>query len=89
MNDELDGWRKQIDDIDEKIINYLAKRISIVRKIGKFKKQQNIPTLDKDRWKQVLNSSIRKGETVGLSKEFIKDLLNLIHKYSQQIQEKS
>ena len=89
MNDELDGWRKQIDDIDEKIISYLAKRVEIVRKIGKFKKQQNIPTLDKGRRKQVLYSSIKKGETLGLPKEFIKDLLSLIHKYSQQIQEKS
>lgn len=89
MIDSLDNWRKQIDDIDEKILNYLAKRVEIVRKIGKFKRQRNIPALDKNRWEQVLNSSIKKGEALGLSKEFIKNLLHLIHKYSQQIQEKS
>lgn len=89
MNDGLDGWRKQIDDIDEKIINYLAERIEIVRKIGKFKKQQSIPTFDKNRWEQVLNFCVKKGEKLGLSKKFTKDLLSLIHKYSQQIQEKS
>ena len=89
MNDKLDDWRKQIDDIDEKIIPYLARRAGIVRKIGKLKKQQNIPTLDKNRWKQILNSGTKRGEILGLSKDFVKDLLNLIHKYSQQIQEKS
>lgn len=89
MNDKLENWRKQIDVIDERILTALAKRIKIVRKIGKFKKEQSISAFDKNRWEQVLNSNIKTGETLGLSKEFIKNLLHLIHKYSRQIQEKS
>lgn len=88
MRSKLDGWRKQIDDIDEGVITNLAKRIEIVRKIGKFKKEHNISILDKNRWEQVLNANIKKGETLGLSKEFIKSFLHLIHKYSWQIQKK-
>lgn len=89
MNDQLESLRKQIDDIDVKIITYLAKRMRIVRKIGKFKKEQRISSFDKKRWEQVLKSNINKGEELGLSKEFINNLLHLIHKYSIGIQEKS
>ncbi len=88
MSNKLDGWRKQIDDIDEGIITNLAKRIEIVRKIGKFKKEHNISTFDKNRWEQIINTNIKKGEALGLSKKFIKNLLHLIHKYSRQIQKK-
>ena len=88
MSSKLDGWRNQIDVIDEKVISYLSKRMKIVQKIGKFKKDQNISTFDKNRWQKVLNTNIKKGEALGLSKEFIKNLLHLIHKYSRRIQEK-
>lgn len=86
MSKKLDNWRKQIDQLDEKVLNLLAKRTEIVRKIGKFKKEQNISAFDKNRWEQVLSANIKKGETLGLSKEFIRNLLHLIHKYCLKIQ---
>lgn len=88
MNDKLETLRKQIDDIDAKIITYLARRMSIVGKIGEFKKEQRISRFDKKRWEQVLKSNIKKGEALGLSKDLIKNLLHLIHKHSLVIQEK-
>ncbi len=86
MSDQLEDWRKQIDQLDEDVLNLLAKRIEIVRKIGRFKKEQNIPTFDKDRWNKVLTSMLSKSEELGLSKDFTKKLFNLIHKYSVKIQ---
>ncbi len=46
MDSLLADWRKQIDKIDEELINVLAKRINIVREIGKYKKENGIPPLD-------------------------------------------
>ena len=89
MNDKLENWRKQIDAIDEKILNSVAKRMEIVRKIGKFKKDQKISAFDKKRWDQILKYNLKKGESVGLSKVFIKNLLRLIHTHSLKIQKKS
>ena len=89
MSNKLEGWRKQIDALDKKILVLLAKRMSIAGRIGKFKKEQRISTLDKKRWEEILESSLKKGETLGLSKVFIKNLLHLIHKYSLEIQEES
>lgn len=89
MNNELEDWRKQIDNIDEKILILLAKRMDLSSKIGKFKKEKKISLFDKKRLKEILASNIKKGETHGLSKDFIKSLLHLIHKYSLDKQEKA
>lgn len=86
MNDKLEDWRKQIDALDSELLHVLAKRIDIVREIGKYKKAQGIPPLDQKRWRAVLESQISKAELLNLSKDFIKKLYNLIHEYSLEIE---
>lgn len=86
MNEDLVNWRKKVDDLDEKILKLLATRISLVKKIGRFKKDRNLPALDEKRWGQMLNSHLEKNKSLGLSKRFIKDLLTLIHIHSIEIQ---
>lgn len=86
MNNKLDNLRKQIDIVDEKLLTLFAKRTMLVRRISKFKKSHNIPILDKDRRNEVLNTQLSKGEELGLSKDLIKKLYSLIHKYSIKIQ---
>lgn len=86
---KLDDWRKQIDDLDEKILASLAKRISIVRKIGNFKKKSGLDLLDEKRWQEVLKSRLVKAESLNLSTDVIKKLYDLIHKYSLDIEKKS
>lgn len=86
---ELEDWRKRIDALDEKILTLLAKRMNIANRIGKIKKDQKISALDKNRWEQVLKSNLKKGEKLGLSQEFLNNLLNLIHRYSLEVQKKS
>lgn len=89
MNDKLENWRKQIDELDEKILMLLAKRMDIAKRIGKLKREQDLSALDKVRWEKVLTSNLRKGEKLGLSKELVNKLLNLIHKHSLEVQKGS
>lgn len=89
MTDKLEDWRKQIDQLDEKTLNLLAKRADTVRKIGQFKKRQNIPALDKNRRNKVLTSMLLKGAKLGLSKTFVKNFYALLHKYSIKIQKEA
>jgi chorismate mutase len=86
MKDSLTGWRKEIDMIDDQIISLLAKRISIVKKIGKYKMSHQIPPLDKKRWDQLLESLIAKGERLHLDKSFIKKLYTTIHTHTVSVQ---
>ena len=86
MNKNLEKLRRQIDNIDKKILILLAKRMDIVKKIGKFKKENNISPLDKKRWDKVLDLSLSHANSLKLSKEFVKNIYSLIHKYSVELQ---
>lgn len=89
MNNDLEDWRKQIDRLDEKVLNILAKRAQIVKKIGQLKKRRDIPVLDQNRWDRVLTLMLDKGNRLGLSKDFVKKLFSLIHQYSVKIQKEN
>ena len=41
MMKDISGWRKQIDDIDEKILELINKRAKSVLEIGKLKSKRN------------------------------------------------
>lgn len=82
----LEDLRKQIDLIDEQLINTLAKRVELVQKIGKLKKEHNLIPLDKKRWEQVMKTRIALAKKLNLSTAFIEKLYNLIHKHSLEIE---
>ncbi len=83
---KLDDWRKQIDRVDASIIKLLAKRFSIVEKIGKYKKENQLSSLDKHRWDMLLTENLNLAKSHNLSKDFIKKLFNTIHQYSLKLQ---
>ena len=84
----LDKYRKQIDKIDKKIIDYLAKRYQVVKKVGVFKKKNGLKPFDKKRWQKVLQTRISFAEEKGLPKELIKKIYQTIHKFSLEIEKK-
>lgn len=52
----LDDLRKEIDTIDRAIIELLAKRFSVVKKIGEYKKIHKLSPLDASRWNALISS---------------------------------
>jgi chorismate mutase len=42
---ELENYRKNIDELDKNLIEILAKRFEIVKKVGEYKKENNINSL--------------------------------------------
>jgi chorismate mutase len=84
----LDKYRKQIDKIDKKIIDYLAKRYQVVKKVGEFKKKKGLKPFDKKRFQEVLKTRISFAEEKGLPKELIKKIYQTIHKFSLEIEKK-
>lgn len=87
-NQKLSGLRAQIDELDSKLINVLAKRMKIADSIGLLKKEKNVAVLQSSRWHQVLGKMIEEGEQKGLSEEFILKLFKAIHQESIVHQEK-
>jgi chorismate mutase len=79
MTKNLDDLRNEIDKADEELLHALSKRFSIVREIGKLKKEKNIPALDEKRWNEVLKKIIEKTEEHNLPKDLITKIYNEIH----------
>jgi len=68
------------------LMNILHSRFKIVRKIGKFKKDNNLHPRDKKRQKEVLKIRIRQGKSKGLNPKFVEKLYNLIFKEAIAVQ---
>jgi len=77
--DFLLQMRQQIDEIDENIFSLISKRMKIAEKIGIFKKEQKISVLQTERFAQIEEKFISQAEKLGLSKIFIKNILENIH----------
>lgn len=83
---QLFKLRTLIDSLDDELIRILSKRMEIVSQIGEFKKQNNITILQIKRWNEIINDRLQKAEKMGLSKQFISKLLEILHQESIQIQ---
>jgi chorismate mutase len=75
----LEKLREQIDMIDDELLQLLGRRMDVVDKIGQHKKENNITILQARRWNQILQRALRKGEALGLSKEFITRYFDSVH----------
>ena len=51
---DLDQIRKDIDQIDQKLVSLLEKRMVCVSQIVEYKEQQGLPVLDQGREREVL-----------------------------------
>lgn len=82
--DTLQTIRKQIDDIDNNIITLFSKRFSLVKKLGKIKKEEHMPILDAKREEEKIQILITKGKE--LPEKFIRDMWQRIFLESYTIE---
>ncbi|MBE7173330.1 MAG: bifunctional 3-deoxy-7-phosphoheptulonate synthase/chorismate mutase type II [Williamsia sp.] len=75
----LDKLRQQIDHLDDELMQLLSQRMKIADKIGAYKKSNGITILQTNRWNEILDKAVRKGEKAGLSKEFIVKYFDAVH----------
>ena len=84
--DLLQNFREQIDSLDREILYLFFRRFTLVNEIWKVKKQLKMPVLQENRWKEVLENKLDIWEEYWLSKEFIEDIWNRIHKEALKIE---
>jgi len=58
MND-LDGWRKRIDEIDQELVKLLNERSQCAVEIGHIKKQLNQPAWQPQRESEILRNVVK------------------------------
>lgn len=78
----LEELRHEIDKYDDKIMDIFEHRMAISRKIGEYKKQNNITILQTSRWDEILRDKISQAAKKGLGEEFIIKIFRAIHEES-------
>ncbi|GAC1423903.1 MAG: bifunctional 3-deoxy-7-phosphoheptulonate synthase/chorismate mutase type II [Flavisolibacter sp.] len=75
----LEKLRNQINHLDDELMQLLSQRMKVAEHIGQYKKENNITILQTNRWNEILERAVKKGENFGLSKEFITKYLDAVH----------
>ncbi|MEQ8221373.1 MAG: chorismate mutase [Candidatus Eremiobacterota bacterium] len=73
----LSNYRKEVDEIDCKIIGLLKKREEIVKEIARCKVKENLPVHQPDREKEIYNRP---------DDEYIKNIYKIILEESRRLQ---
>jgi chorismate mutase len=82
----LAQFREQLSFIDESLINLLQQRMSISKEIGIYKRQHNQHILQAQRWEETLKANLQKALDSGLSEEFARQMIKMLHEESLRIQ---
>lgn len=88
FNQRLAGYRNEIDQIDYKIIDLLATRLSVVEQLASLKKENHITALQMSRFEEILKKRLEYGVGQHLSEDFLRQFLELIHEESLMHQER-
>jgi chorismate mutase len=78
----LEELRHEIDKYDDRLVEIFELRMAVARKIGLYKKQNNITILQASRWDEILKHRIEQAAQKGLSEEFIIKIFRAIHEES-------
>ena len=79
---DLANLRGEIDDIDDELLQLLARRMEVSAQIGEYKKNHNVTVVQMDRWKKILADHVATGADLGLSPQLINEVFEAIHQAS-------
>jgi len=82
LNQKLENLRRQIDMVDDELLELLGKRMKIADDIGEVKKEKGVTILQTARWEEIIEKASAKGKLQGLSERFMVRYLNAIHQES-------
>jgi monofunctional chorismate mutase len=83
----MDKFREEIDNCDRQLVAILKKRFSIVKKIGEYKKANNIPIVDNEREKKVYEK-VRSLADKNLDPDVIEKIYRIIISSAVNLEEK-
>ena len=78
----IEQLRKQIDELDNQLMELLAKRMRVCREIGQYKKEHNMTVLQTGRYTEILDKRGAQGSLCGMDSSFVKQVFEHIHEES-------
>ena len=74
--------RRQIDELDNQLMDLLAKRMRVCREIGQYKKEHNMTVLQASRYSEILAKRGAQGSLCGMAPDFVARVFESIHEES-------
>ena len=84
--ESLTELRKQIDELDNNLLELLAKRMRVSHEIAQYKKEHEMPVYQNKRYDEILSNRISQAEKMEINGKFMKTILEAIHEESVRIQ---
>jgi chorismate mutase len=75
----FEAWRTQVDELDNQLIETISKRLEIVKEMGVYKSQHDLPLFEAGRWHEILNSRKKIAKSLNLDEELIGKIFEAIH----------
>ena len=88
LHSALEKLRQQINQLDDELLQVLSTRMKVAQKIGEYKKNNDITILQTNRWNEILDRAVAKGNNLGLSDEFVTKYMDAVHMESINQQNK-
>ena len=80
--ESLNELRSQIDKLDDRLLELLARRMRVSREIGQYKKEHDMPVLQARRYEELLARRAAQAVEMGMDREFMRSVLQAIHEES-------
>lgn len=82
----LEKLREQVDNTDKEILYLIKRRLQTIKKIAKYKFENNLEIEDLDREDKVILDKTRLSITLNLNESFIREIFETIVKESKVVQ---
>ena len=79
FNEVIHNLRSQIDQIDLRVLELIARRMQITEAIARQKALENVSIFQPERWEEIVHQLLQQGKINDLSEEFVMALIEAIH----------
>ena len=83
---KIDDIRRVISELDDSLLHIISSRLELMPAVIKYKAQNDLPILDENREKAIIEKKMKQAVERGLNPVFIEQLYRLIIEESKRIQ---
>lgn len=81
-DEPLMQMRNEIDELDDNLVQLLARRMEISRRIGIYKREHKMTILQTERYNEILSKITEKGLLTDIDTAFLKKIFDTVHEES-------
>lgn len=78
----LELLRRQIDELDDELLEVLGRRMRVAEEIGRYKRDNSMSVVQIDRHNDIMNRRADMADRLNLSPDFVRGIMSAIHEES-------